>query len=123
MVLNPGSVGVPLNSGGKSQFMILHEKDKQWKEEFISLAFDIENVIKDLHTSGLNKHAPYWSVVTENLLRNGKISHGTVLVRAMSLCNEETGTCIWPNVPEKYWKQAINEFDSNAFTKIPVGAL
>lgn len=109
-VLNPGSVGVPLNSSGKSQFMILREKDKQWKEEFVGLEYDVEKVIAGLYTSGLDKHAPYWCLVTENLLRDGKISHGTVLARAMSLCNEETGTCIWPSVPEKYWKQAVNEF-------------
>lgn len=109
IVLNAGAVGVPLHSDGKSQFMILHESDNEWKEEFVSLDYDVEKVIEELHASGLDKHAPYWCIVTEHLLRKGKISHGTVLKKAMSLCNQETGECIWPSIPEKYWKKAITE--------------
>ena len=89
--------------------MILHKIDNRWKEEFISLDYDVEKVIEDIHTSGLNKYAPYWCIVTENLLRNGNISHGTVLAKAMTLCKKEVGNCIWPNVPEKYWKRAVAE--------------
>ncbi len=110
MVINPGSVGVSLKSNGKSQFMILHETDRQWKEEFVSLEYDVEKVISDLHKSELNNHAPYWCEITENLLRNGNISHSTVLARAMSLCSKETGECNWPNIPEKYWKKAVKEY-------------
>lgn len=109
IVLNAGAVGVPLHSNGKSQFMILHEEDKQWKEEFVSLEYDVENVIKELQISGLDKHAPYWYKVTENLLRHGNISHGTILAKAMRLCKDETGDCIWPNIPEKYWEKAVAE--------------
>ncbi|WP_053985064.1 metallophosphoesterase family protein [Niameybacter massiliensis] len=109
MVLNAGAVGVPLYSNGKSQFIILHEVDKQWQEEFVSLEYNVEKVIEELHISGLNKRALYWCIVTENLLRNGNISHGTVLAKAMSLCNDEAGNCIWPDIPEKYWKKAVAE--------------
>ena len=109
VVLNAGAVGVPLHSHGKSQFMILHQIDNKWKEEFVSIEYDVEKVIKDLYISGIDKHAPYWCIVTEELLRNGNISHGTVLTKAMSLCKADTGSCIWPNVPEKYWKQAVDE--------------
>ncbi len=93
-VLNAGSVGVPLHSDGQSQFIILRQKDEIWEEEFISLEYDIEQVIQELHTSGLNRHAPYWCIVTEQMLRKGIISHGAVLERAMALCREETGSCI-----------------------------
>ncbi len=109
MVLNAGAVGLPMNSNRKSQFLILHEMDNQWKEEFVSLEYDVERVIEEIRASGLHNHAPYWCMVTENLLRNGNIPHSTVLKRAMSLCDDETGNCIWPNVPEKYWKQAVEE--------------
>ena len=109
VILNAGAVGVPLHSNGKSQFLILHEIDNIWKEEFVSLEYDVEKVIADIHTSGLDKYAPYWCIVTENLLHNGNISHGTVLAKAMTLCKDETGNCIWPNVPEKYWKRAVAE--------------
>lgn len=110
-VLNAGAVGAPIYSNGKTQFLILHamKKTKTWTSDFISLSYNVDKVIEELHESGLDKHAPYWCCVTENLLRKGDLSHGTVLARAMELCKEETGNCIWPNVSEKYWKQAVEE--------------
>lgn len=108
-ILNAGAVGVPLESNGKTQYMILHGEQGIWKEEFISLVYDVEGVIRELHEEELDKHAPWWCFVTENLLRKGNISHAQVLSRAMNLCEEEYGECRWPEVPEKCWEQATKE--------------
>lgn len=108
-VLNPGAVGVPLHSKGKTQFLILHGNNNQWVEEFVSLDYDIKTTIKELYESGLSDYAPYWCKVTENLLKNGNISHGKVLAKAMELCENTLGNCKWPNIPEKYWEQAVDE--------------
>lgn len=94
-VLNPGSVGVPKDSGGKSQFMILHGADGAWQHEFVSLDYDVERVIAELYEEELHIKAPYWCKVTEKLLRTGKIHHGTVLARAMELYTEEYGACTY----------------------------
>lgn len=109
VVLNPGAVGVPLHSGGKAQFMILHQNMQEWEHEFISVSYDKEKVIKEMGESGLEECAPYWTLVTKHLILTGEVSHGTVLAKAMSLCREETGKCNWYNVPDKYWEKAIAE--------------
>ncbi|MDO4333641.1 MAG: metallophosphoesterase family protein [Eubacteriales bacterium] len=109
-VLNPGSVGAPLHSQGQAQFLILHGAEGIWQEEWISLTYDVEKAIGELQEAGLDVCAPYWCRVTESLLRNGEISHGTVLAKAMELCREETGSCNWPEIPEKYWKRAVECF-------------
>ncbi len=109
VVLNPGAAGVSLRSAGKAQLMILHAQNNQWKEEFISLDYDVEKVVSDLYESGLAAAAPQWCKVSENLLRTGEISHSSVLARAMILCEEEKGFCTWPDIPEKYWEQAVRE--------------
>lgn len=108
-VLNPGSVGVPLFSEGKTQFLILHGNGRIWSEEFISLGYDVDRVIRDIHEVKLDEHAPYWSLITENILRGGNTSHSKFLSRAMELCKEETGDCVWPDIPEKCWAQAVDE--------------
>lgn len=113
VILNPGAIGTSLKSGGKTQFMLLHEMDGAWQEEFVSLDYDREAVIEELKTSGLYEKAPSWCTITEHMLYTGTPSHGSVLSRAMELCRQETGECIWPNVPEKYYKQAINELIDN----------
>lgn len=108
-LLNPGSVGIPLFSKGKTQFLILHGYKTKWLEEFISLEYNVDNVINDMYNAKLNEHAPYWSLITENILRGSNISHGNVLSKAMDLCKKETGVCVWPDIPEEYWEQAIHE--------------
>jgi len=109
LVLNPGSVGVPLSSRGKSQFLILHDTAEGWSEEFCSLEYDVEKVIRELYESGLDKMAPSWCRITENMLRKGNVSHGEVLNRAMELCRTETGECSWPDIPEIFWEKAVEE--------------
>lgn len=109
VVLNPGSVGVPMYGKGKTQFLILQRRENKWYYEFISLDYDVNKVIKDLYDSGLVQKAPVWCKVSEHLLKTGEISHGTVLARAMALCEEKTGVCNWPDIPEMFWDQAINE--------------
>lgn len=108
-VLNPGAVGMPLYSEGKTQFLILHEYAGRWSEEFISLDYNVDRVIKDMHEAKLYEHAPYWSLISEYVVRKGLFSHGKVLSRAMELCKTETGNCIWPDIPEKYWAQAVDD--------------
>ncbi len=108
-VLNAGSIGVPLGSGAKPQFLILHGSAKGYEEEFISLSYDTEKVARELSESGLVDQAPFWCRVTQKLLQDGEIPHGTVLERAMALCRQETGSCRWPDIPERYWERAAEE--------------
>ncbi|XAH76378.1 metallophosphoesterase family protein [Kineothrix sp. IPX-CK] len=107
--LNPGSVGMPLLSEGRTQFLILSSHERGWQEEFISLEYEVDEVIADMRKDKLMVHAPYWSHVAERVLRNGRISNTQVLDRAMALCKEAVGECVWPHISEKYWEQAIRE--------------
>ncbi len=110
VLLNPGSVGMPLCSGGKAQFMILRSTaELSWESEMLSIDYDVEKVIDDLHTSGLYEKAPSWCIISEKVLRTGENSHGAVLDRAMSLCRKKTGQCQWPDIPEAYWQMAMDE--------------
>ncbi len=110
MMWNGGSVGVPLQSQGKAQFLILRSTERfSWERELLSLDYDVERIISDLHSSGLYDKAPCWCIVTENVLRTGENSHGVMLERAMSLCREKTGQCNWPDIPEECWRLALDE--------------
>lgn len=108
-VLNPGAVGVSLQSGGKAQFMILRQEAQEWTHDFISLDYDKDIIIREMHASGLADAAPYWNQVTEHLILTGEVSHGTVLSKAMQLCEENNEKCDWFNVPEQYWRRAVAE--------------
>ena len=106
---NPGSVGAPLESTGKAQYMIINAEQGKWVIQYQDVDYDIEAAIHALHAEGLDRYAPCWSRITENLLRKGDISHGQVLRRAMELCYQETGACNWPDIPERFMEMSLCE--------------
>lgn len=109
VVWNPGAVGVAKHCGGKAQFMILHQKDKEWEPEFISLEYEKEHIFEDFRESGLEQKAPYWTQVTRHLLLAGESTHSRVLFYAMDLDTAENGSSIWYKVADKYWIKAITD--------------
>lgn len=108
-VLDVGSVGLPFGTEGRAQFAVLHGNGEDWREEILEIPYDIDRAIAELHEAELDWYAPSWCEVTKHALRNGTISHGSVLNRAMELCRQAEGSCVWPDVPERYWKQAVEE--------------
>lgn len=109
-ILHPGAVGVSWYFDGKTQCMMLHGEKSGWEAEFFQLKYDVEKLVKDFENSGLLEKAPYWSRITIHTLRTGKDHNLACLNRAMQLCEEAEGSVTWPDIPEKYWQQAVREF-------------
>ena len=110
IVINPGAVGVPLRSGGKTQFMMLSGADGKWEEEFVTLSYDAEQAVREMEEEHLPEQAPGWYRITKQVIMGGTVTHLTVLSRAVELYRQDTGILNWKNVPEKYWNLALDEF-------------
>ncbi|HWT27327.1 MAG TPA: metallophosphoesterase family protein [Mobilitalea sp.] len=108
-VVNPGSVGVPMDSYGKAQFVILHGNQGIWQEEYLQLPYDVKAELKEFKESGLDWKAPMWTVLIKHNLITGINLNNNVLKRAIEICEKETGEANWPDIPEKYWEQAVEE--------------
>lgn len=109
VIWNPGSVGLPLEGGAKAKFLILHGEEGEWRPEFVALDYDAARVIQEMKEADLYRTAPFWTFITESLLKGNAVSHGTVLSKAMEYCVQETGKCDWPKVPETCWEKAYRE--------------
>lgn len=107
IVLNAGAVGVPLHAKESAQYLLLTSVGNEWDYEFVSLPYDIEDVINDIHESGLWEITPYWCRITAHLLRTGETPHGTVLSEVMRL-NEYRDA--WYNIDESYWEDALKTY-------------
>ncbi len=70
----------------------------------------MERLVKDFELSGLHEKAPAWSKITIHTLRTGTDRNLACLTRASELCKEAEGSVNWPDIPEKYWQQALQEF-------------
>ena len=107
--VNPGAVGVSLQSGGKAEYMLLEGLDGRWQETMVQLDYDVEQVIEEMRREQLFEIAPCWMRVTAGVLRGMNVSQVSVLGRAMALCEAGEGSCHWPHIPEKYWEMACEE--------------
>ena len=110
-VINPGSVGVALGTGGgRAEFMILRGINGSWEPEFFSLPYDVEKAIADMDKEELYIKAPCWYRVTKHIIREGMDSFVQVLTKAHTLYLEETGGDVWQDIPEEYWERALKKF-------------
>lgn len=107
--VNPGSVGVPLETGGRPAYMLLDGENGCWRETMIQIDYDVERVVDELREAGLFEIAPAWTRITAAILHGAEFSQARMLRRAMELCQQGEGHCAWPHIPEKYWDMACEE--------------
>ena len=62
-----------------------------------------------MHLLVAEKNLMVGNCAYRNEVRKGDVAHGLVLNRAMELCKNEEGECIWPDIPEMYWQQEVKE--------------
>ena len=109
-LVHPGSIGIPWYYDGKTQYAILHGTENGWEEEFFQLPYDVETIINEFETSGLAGKAHYWSKLNIHALKTGDDYTTPCLQLAMKLCKEAEGNATWPDIDEKYWKEAAAHF-------------
>lgn len=106
-LLNPGSVGIPKYNNGKSQYMILHETNTGWEEEFFQIEYDVDAVVKEYETSGLGKKAPCWTKLNIHFLYTGEDFAYSCINLANKLCKEAGDSVNGLDIPEKYMEMAV----------------
>lgn len=110
--LNPGSVGVPLYSHSKTQFIMMDYAKTHWNIDYISLDYNVEKLIQEMYEEKLDQHAPCWTRMSINNLKGGNVSHVYGLKRAMEITKEKYGECNWPEIPEECFEQALAEIEN-----------
>ncbi|MBD5116196.1 MAG: metallophosphoesterase [Ruminococcaceae bacterium] len=110
-VINPGSVGVPIHSPGKAQFMILNGHNGIWDTELMSVEYDMEQTIREMEEERLYERAPCWFEAAKRTLRTGKNSFIPMLETASEFYLKATGIRVWQDIPEEYWNMALAELD------------
>lgn len=106
MLINPGSIGVPVGSNGKLQFAILHGIGGTWKPEFISLDYDIEKFIEEYMNSDLIYKANVFTNVILHTLRTGHNYLLDIMTKTQELTLVGEGKVNPSDMPEKYWEEA-----------------
>lgn len=108
-VINPGAVGVALHSNGLAQFMILTGENGEWKQQFYSVPYNVEQAIKQMEDEELNLKAPGWFRMTKHLLTVGDKSFVTFISEVQKAYNDEFGIFDYRLIPEEFWDKALTE--------------
>lgn len=108
-VVNPGSVGVPLETGGSNiaQFMILEDICGTWTFKFMDVFYDVKKTISEMDQERLYELAPGWYKMTKHILLVGDISHADIIKRVMDKYHRDTGLWTLNEIPEVYWEEEI----------------
>ena len=110
LVLNPGSVGAPINGDVRAQYALLTWQDGRWQAEHRAIAYDLERIRAAFNESGLLEEGGAFARAWLLVIETGQNVSGRFVSYVHGLATEagyEGGDV----VPDSIWEQAIATFD------------
>ena len=108
ILLNPGSIGLPLGSDGKSQYAILENDKWDVHIELIQQDYTKELICKEFADSGLDNQARIYSKAIKKELISGINYMPRILHKAKELMYKYGYEGDSLNIPEICWEEAYN---------------
>ncbi|MGN0299635.1 MAG: metallophosphoesterase family protein [Lachnospiraceae bacterium] len=91
-LINPGSVGIPMQSQGKLQFAFLEWTGRSWEVNFFSQEYDKNILLSEYESSGLLEQAKFYAKSVMCDLQYGKNKWIDVLECALAMAGNEEPT-------------------------------
>lgn len=109
MLINPGSVGVPIGCKESAHMAILHWVNNKWDVEFHTIPYDFEQLKKEFKESEMTKKANLWMKCIIRSIEEG-INYAPLCVkRAYDIAKHDLEEVDWNHIPASYWNQAAKE--------------
>jgi predicted phosphodiesterase len=118
LVLNPGSVGAPINGDPRAQYALLTWQKGQWQTSHRAVAYDLERVREAYMDSGLLTTEGAYA---EALLRCAETGHNVPgrLVAHFRKLAANAGFTAAGDIPDTIWEQAAATLDWEAAAREP----
>ena len=113
LVLNPGSVGAPLNGDVRAQYALLTWQDGCWQAEHRAIGYDLNRIRVAYEESGLLAEGGVFTRAWLLTIETARNVSGW-LVAHVSRLAAQAGFEDWNSVPEAIWSQAEATFDWEA---------
>jgi predicted phosphodiesterase len=113
LILNPGSVGAPLNGDVRAQYALLAWHGGRWRAELRAVAYDLERVRAAYRETGLLSEG---GPMARAFLRTVETGHNVVgrLVTYFFDYAAQAGYEERYNIPDAVWEEAVESFDWEA---------
>jgi predicted phosphodiesterase len=113
LVVNPGSVGVPINGDARAQYALLSWEGGRWKAEHRAVAYDLQQIRSAFEKSGILAIEGALASVLLRSIETGLNLFGML----MSHCRRhatEAGIPESEAIPDTMWDEAVAAFDWKA---------
>jgi predicted phosphodiesterase len=118
MVLNPGSVGAPLNGDPRAQYALLTSHSGYWQAEHRAVSYNLDRIRAAYHASGLLSAEGAYAQAMLLCIETGQnipgrlISHFAQLARQAGFKDRRA-------IPEAIWEHAVATFNWETAAKGP----
>ena len=106
IIINPGSIGIPLGSNGVPQYGVLTTEDGKVNIELKSINYDKTKIINDIYASGLLEQAPIYTKLIIHEIKTGIDYMPVTLSLAKKIAMESGIPFSKHSVPEECWRKA-----------------
>jgi predicted phosphodiesterase len=121
LVVNPGSVGAPINGDWRAQYAVLTWRHSAWQVALRAVAYDRAQMWARAGASGFLANGGAFAQACLLGAEIGQNVPGFLVDHAVQVADGAGYT--WDDMPEEIWQQAVATFDWAAYAPVREGAL
>jgi predicted phosphodiesterase len=110
LVLNPGSVGQPIETDPRARYALLTWRDGEWLADARAIEYDIDAVRRAFHDLGLLNEGGGFARACLRQRETGRNFPGRYVDLASKLAGR-AGLALDAGIPDEIWRQAAATFD------------
>lgn len=109
IIINPGSVGVPIGCKKSAHMAVLEWVNDRWEFEFQTIPYDYQQLVKEFEESEMREKAYLWMRCILRSIEDG-VNYAPVCVKkAYDIASKEMEDVDWNQIPPRYWNEAAKE--------------
>ncbi len=107
MYINPGSLGCTVDFvGGRAEFAIMEGDKEGWRPQLISISYDVDSLLKEFTTCGLDEYGKVLTRSLKKTLRTGTNYFYLAVCEALKIKNRPL-----PEIEEEIWEEVAKKLE------------
>ncbi|HAB60214.1 MAG TPA: hypothetical protein DCE48_05835 [Lachnospiraceae bacterium] len=109
VIINPGSVGVPIGCKKSAHMAVIEWTNHKWEFEFQTIPYDYQQLVEEFEESEMKDKAYLWMRCILRSIEDGVNYAPTCVKKAHDIAAKEMEEVDWNHIPPRYWNEAAEE--------------
>ncbi|WP_310601883.1 metallophosphoesterase family protein [Anaerosporobacter sp.] len=109
LIINPGSVGVPIGCKKSAHMAVMEWVEDKWKFEFQTIPYDFRELEREFEASEMKEKAYLWMRCILRSIEDGVNYAPPCVKRAYDIAAKDMEEVDWNHIPPRYWNEAAKE--------------